>query len=143
MFGGLQMSNNGAGKILIADNDEHVLIALEHSLENGGYSTVTAVSHEETRKLLREEGFDLCVLDDYLSDRDSIQVLREVRRTGKMPLVVVTYHRFPGPREEEQLRSLGVSAFVNKEAHSELVDIVSHLLQPTSTRPRDAFEEMT
>lgn len=137
------MSRNGAGRILIADNDEDVLIALEHTLENRGYQTVTAVNHEQTSKMLEEHNVDLCVLDDYLSDKDSIEVLSELRGAGKTPLVIVTYHRFPGPQEERQLRSLGVSAFVNKEAHSELVDIVSHLLEPRKSRPRSAFDEMT
>lgn len=137
------MLSNGAGRILIADNDEHVLIALEHSLENGGYSTATAMNHEEVLKLLCEQSFDLCVLDDYLSDKEASRVLTDFEHTGKAPLVVVTYHRFPGPREEKRLRSLGVSAFVNKEAHSELVDIVSDLLEPMNRRPGGVFDEMT
>lgn len=131
-------------RILIADNDEHVLIALERSLEDGGYSTVTAVNHEEARKLLAEERFDLCVLDDCLSsDENSIEVLREFRDGCKRRLVIVTYHRFPLPREEKRFRALGVSAFVNKRAHMELVDIVSYLLEPMTSRPQGAFDEMT
>jgi response regulator of citrate/malate metabolism len=51
--------------------------------------------------------FDLCVLDDYLSDKDSIQVLTEFQRAGMTLLVIVTYHRFPSPQEEKQLRALG------------------------------------
>lgn len=137
------MLRDGGRRILIADNDEDVLIALEHTLENGGYQTITAVNHEQTSKLLEEHNVDLCVLDDYLSDKDSIQVLNELRGAGKKQLVIVTYHRFPGPHEERQLRSLGVSAFVNKEARSELVDIVSHLLQPMRRPARNAYDEMT
>ena len=137
------MLRNGGGRILIADNDEDVLIALERTLENGGYSTATAVNHDEARKLLSEHSFDLCVLDDYLSDQDSVQVLSELRSVGQRPLVIVTYHRFPALGYEEQLRSLGVSAFVNKGAHMELVEIVSHLLEPRKNWPGAAFGEMT
>lgn len=93
------MLRDGGRRILIADNDEDVLIALEHTLENGGYQTITAVNHEQTSKLLEEHNVDLCVLDDYLSDKDSIQVLNELRGAGKKQLVIVTYHRFPGPHE--------------------------------------------
>ena len=137
------MLRNREGRILIADNDADVLIALEHTLEDGGYQTVTAVNHEQMTKMLEQDNVDLCVLDDYLSEKDSIQVLSELRDVGKRPLVIVTYHRFPGPQEEKQLRSLGVSAFVNKEAHSELFNIVSHLLEPRESQPRCAFDEMT
>ena len=85
-------------RILIADNDEDVLIALERVLENGGYATATALSHSAASRLLEEESFDLCVLDDYLSDNGSIGVLSEFRELGRKPIVVVTYHRFPKPQ---------------------------------------------
>jgi DNA-binding NtrC family response regulator len=131
----------GSQKILIADNDEDVLIALEHVLETGGYATATAFSPDEAAQLLGQGGFDLCVLDDYLSEKDSVGLLAGFREVGKGPLVVVTYNRFPLPHLEKQFRMVGVSAFVNKRAHSELFDIVSQLLQPALTR--SAFDEMT
>jgi CheY-like chemotaxis protein len=130
-------------KVLLADNDEDVLVALERTLEDGGYATATAVSHAEASKLFSQDAFDLCVLDDYLSDKDSIQVLNEFRRAGTTPVVIVAYHRFPSPHEEKQLRALGVSALVNKRAHSELARIVCQLLEPITARHRAAFDDMT
>jgi two-component system, NtrC family, response regulator GlrR len=120
-------------RILLADNDEDVLVALERALEDGGYATATALSHEEASKLVSRETFDLCVLDDYLSDKNSIQVLTEFRRAGMTLLVIVTYHRFPSPHDEKQLRALGVNAFVNKRAHSDLKQMVDQLLEPKTT----------
>ena len=137
------MLNKPPGKILIADNDEDVLIAIEHALETSGYTTVTAFCHDEASKLFRDETFDLCVLDDYLSDRDSTDFLAELQTPGRGPLIVLTYHRFPSPQQEERFRCLGVSAFVNKRAHSQLVDIVSHLLRPMNRRPSGALYNMT
>lgn len=137
------MLNQGKKKVLIADNDENVLVALEHALENSGYTTATALSQDQISKLLTEEDFDLCVLDDCLSDDDSIGVLAELQEPGKGPLVIVTYHSFPEAHQETQLRALGVRAFVNKRAHSELVDIVSMLLESRPYRSRGAFDDMT
>jgi len=57
-------------RILLADNDEDVLLALERTLEDRGYATATALSHPEACKLLAQARFDLWVLDDYLSDKD-------------------------------------------------------------------------
>ena len=128
-------------KILLVDNDEDVLIALERTLENDGYSTTTALNHEEASKLLTHDTFAVLVLDDCLSDRDSIQVLTELRGAGLAPLVIVTYHRFPLPQQQEQLRALRVSALVNKRAHTELAHIVNQLLQPIG-RHRVSFEEV-
>jgi CheY-like chemotaxis protein len=130
-------------RILVADNDEEVLLALERTLEAGGYVTATAVNHAEAEQLLSRETFDLFVLDDYLSDADSIQVLTELRRGGMSPLVVVTYHHPPSFHEEKQLRALGVSALVNKRAHAELAQIVGYLLQPLTPGQHHEFDSLT
>jgi CheY-like chemotaxis protein len=129
--------------ILVADNDEEVLVAVERTLEGGGYVTTTATNYAEASQLLSRGSFDRFVLDDYLSDTDSIQVLTELRRGGTSPLVIVTYHHFPGPHEKKQLHSRGVSALVNKRAHSELAQIVDHLLQPLTPRRHDEFDSRT
>jgi DNA-binding response OmpR family regulator len=137
------MHKSAAGRILVADNDEDILIALESALENGGYATTVAWSGAEARKLLSEVNFDLLVLDDYLSDADSVQTLTECRGAGIEPLVVVTYHRFPSVHEESRLRNLGVSALVNKRAHLELIQVVDHLLMPRWTGTRNPFDTDT
>jgi CheY-like chemotaxis protein len=129
--------------LLIADNDENVLIALERVFEDEGYATTTVVSHEDVASLMTEVEFDLIVLDDELSDAHSIQVLTKFRCAGLRPLVIVTFNRYPGPGQREQLRDLGVSALIRKTAHPEMVDIVRHLLAPR-THPRDdEFDSIT
>jgi DNA-binding response OmpR family regulator len=93
--------------------------------------------------LLSEGSFDLLVLDDYLSDRDSVQTLTECRSAGIALLVIVTYHRLPSLDEEARLRELGVRALVDKRAHLELIEIVDHLLMPRWAGQRFAFDTMT
>lgn len=129
------MSNNGLMadqqiKILIADNDDIVLTNLERLLEDLGYTTSTAVSCQEVAAMLSRNHFDLMLLDDFLSDGDSVKVLTECCDPDRAPLVIVTFHHSPGQDTQAQLRSLGVSAFVNKDAHPELADIVRYLLAP-------------
>jgi DNA-binding NtrC family response regulator len=89
------MSNQGIGKVLIADNDEDVLVALEHALESGGYTTATALSQDQISKLLTQGEFDLCVLDDCLSDNDSIGVLAELQEPGEGRLSLSLTTVFP------------------------------------------------
>lgn len=136
------MPENRAGTILVVDNDEDVLIALERVLEEKGYATTLAVSGAEACKLLSEGSFDLLVLDDYLSDRDSVQTLAECRSAGISSLVIVTYHRLPSLDEEARLRELGVRALVDKRAHLALIEIVDHLLTPRWAGQRFAFDTM-
>jgi DNA-binding response OmpR family regulator len=118
-------------QILIVDNDEDVLVNLERVLEDQGYVTATAINYEEALILLSQRTFDLLVLDDYLSDRDSNQVVVDLRCSDVMPrLVVVTYHRRPSQREQSRLQVLGVSALINKLAHDELTQTVRAMLDP-------------
>jgi DNA-binding NtrC family response regulator len=137
------MTGNKSGRILLADDDEDILWALECTLENGGHSTVSVLNYEDASSILSQTTFDLLVLDDYLSDKDSIQSLTEFRRAGTTMLVIVTYYRFPSFHVEKQLRALGVSALVNKSAHSELVQMIDHLLKPQTGRHGDEFDSMT
>lgn len=132
------MANDELGKILIADNDEDVLVALERALEDEGYDTAVTVSGDVAFQVLSSGAFDLLVLDDYLSDRHCIQVLTHFQSSGVKPLVIVTYHQLPSRPEREQLRSLGVSTLVSKGAPIELVRTVNCLLRPLG-RCNDQF----
>jgi len=129
-------------QLLIADNDESVLIELERVFEDEGYATTTVLTRDEVSALLCDGEFDLVVLDDHFSDGDSIDVLTNIRRSEMRPLVVVTFNRYPAPDQRARLRELGVSALVEKFAHPEMVEIVRHLLAPRP-RVRDAFESIT
>jgi DNA-binding response OmpR family regulator len=136
------MSAEKPGKVLIVDNDEDILLALEWTLESEGYDTAVAVTDDEIVKILAQDSCDLLVLDDYLSEKDCVEVLAALRQAGIRPMVVITYHRFPSADMRQRLQSLGVSAFINKHAHSELVHMVRHLLQPHALSG-DALSMMT
>ena len=126
-------------QILIVDNDEDVLVNLERVLEDQGYATATAINYEQALMLLSQRTFDLLVLDDYLSDRGSIQVVVDLRCSDMVPsLVVVTYHRRPSQGEQARLQVLGVSALINKLAHDELTRTVRAMLEPQEPRSMPA-----
>jgi DNA-binding response OmpR family regulator len=133
------MGHDELGKILIVDNDEDVLVALEQALEDEGYDTAVAVSAPVAFQMFSTGDFDLLVLDDYLSDQHCIQVLTHFQGAGMKPLVVITYHQLPSGAERKQLRALGARRLVNKRAPIELVRSVHYLLQPLR-RCNDRFE---
>lgn len=57
-------------KILIVDDDEQVLIALERLLESEGYSTATAWGGREALALSEKARFDLLLVDEHVADLD-------------------------------------------------------------------------
>jgi CheY-like chemotaxis protein len=65
-------------KILIVDDDEDVLIALERLLEGEGYSTATAWSGQEALALSEKLQFDLLLVDEHLSDVDAPALFEEL-----------------------------------------------------------------
>jgi two-component system, OmpR family, lantibiotic biosynthesis response regulator NisR/SpaR len=66
--------------ILIVDDDEDVLIKLEHALETEGYQTATAWSGKEALSLSEETNFDLMLINEHISDTDLNWLVRELQR---------------------------------------------------------------
>jgi CheY-like chemotaxis protein len=70
-------------QILIVDDDENVLIALERVLESEGYCTVTAWSGREALQVLSKADFDLLLVDEQLPDLDVRDLFGDLQR--KLP----------------------------------------------------------
>ena len=73
------MKNNEL-KILIVDDDELVLMELEHILEGEGYITVTAWSGEEALRLSDAGQFHLFLIDEHLNDVNSTLLATKLRQ---------------------------------------------------------------
>jgi two-component system, OmpR family, response regulator ArlR len=110
------MGNESRKKsILVIDDDERVLTALECFLENEGYETTTAWSGREGMDLLRLRKFDLVLLDDYLWDMDAEAILQEIRKMAIQPLVMLT-ESAPTPDGLKRYFELGAHSLVGKWA---------------------------
>lgn len=72
--------NNKPRRILIVDDDQEVLMALERALEGEGYRTSTAWSAKEALALSEDSQFDLLLVDEHLSDLDVDALFRELER---------------------------------------------------------------
>ncbi|HMK23923.1 MAG TPA: response regulator [Terriglobales bacterium] len=77
-------------RILIVDDDEEALIALERLLEEEGYSTVTAWGGKEALALSDQGKFDLLLVDEHGADVSFDTLLAELRRRqpSALPLVM-------------------------------------------------------
>lgn len=67
-------------RILIVDDDEQVLIALERILEGEGYCTTTAWSGQEALSLLGKSEFDLLLIDEHLPGLESGNLFRDLQQ---------------------------------------------------------------
>lgn len=100
------MSNNSTKnesktRLLIADDDQWLLESMAEWLVSEGYLVQTALSIEQTMKLLTKEPFDLLLCDVRFDDGDGIAMLKKVRkRFPQLPVLMMTGYAGPDAARE-------------------------------------------
>ena len=78
-------------KILLVDDDRDLLEMLCSIFRRAGYTDlVTASSGQEALQIWRERQPALIVLDVMMPGMDGFEVLREIRRTSHVPVLMLT-----------------------------------------------------
>ena len=78
-------------KILLVDDDRDLLEMLLSIFRRAGYTNLkTAVSGAEALRIWREEQPSLIVLDVMMPGMDGFSVLKEIRRTSRIPVLMLT-----------------------------------------------------
>ncbi|RKD34313.1 response regulator [Thermohalobacter berrensis] len=80
-------------KILVVDDEEHIVELIKFNLEKNGYEVVTAFEGEEALNKVYEEEPDLVVLDLMLPGIDGIEVCKRMKRdsiTENIPIIMLT-----------------------------------------------------
>ena len=66
-------------KVLIVDDEEHIVELLKFNLENAGYNTVIAFNGVDAVKIAAEEEPDLMLLDVMLPGMDGLEVCKTIK----------------------------------------------------------------
>jgi DNA-binding response OmpR family regulator len=77
-------------KILVVDDEVHILQTLRYNLEKNGYLVCTAGDGRQALSILEIEKPDLCVLDIMLPELDGTEVCREIRKRSNMPVLMLS-----------------------------------------------------
>lgn len=78
-------------KILLVDDDRDILEMLLAIFQRTGYTNLqTAASGAEALRIWQEEQPGLIVLDVMMPDMDGFSVLKEIRRTSRVPVLMLT-----------------------------------------------------
>lgn len=106
--------------ILVADDDERIVAALEHRLKASGYRVLTAPDGFEALKLALTDKPDLMLLDIWMPVGVGLSVAQRMERLGlEIPVVFLTASRLPGLRDAAD--RVGGAAFIEKPYDPEVL----------------------
>ena len=79
-----------AYRILIADDEAEIRDVLRLYLEKEGYEVIEAADGLEAVRLIRQGGMDLAILDIMMPGLDGYRVLRNIRETSNLPVIMLS-----------------------------------------------------
>ena len=77
-------------RLLVVEDDDHIRTALRWALEDEGYDVADAASGEEACQAVTVAAPDLMVVDLMLGTMSGFDVIRRVRRSHDLPIIVVS-----------------------------------------------------
>lgn len=100
-------------KILVVDDDEGILDAMQVLLESEGYGVEISSDGQILEKLNKNNLPDVILLDVLLSGKDGRQICRALKNKGEtknVPIIMVSAH----PRAEDEVMACGANDFLAK-----------------------------
>lgn len=77
-------------KVLVVDDELHIVELVAYHLEREGFTVVTAADGMEALEKVEEERPDVVVLDVMLPGLDGFSVCQRIRRRHTMPIILLT-----------------------------------------------------
>jgi len=119
-----------ANKVLVADDELHIIHVVAIKLRNNGYEVITASNGAEAYELACQERPDIVVTDYQMPLMTGIELIEKMRgddRTRNTPVILLTARSFAITEEMQQ--SLGVSNCLSKPfSPKELLKTIQDLL---------------
>lgn len=81
---------NRREKILVVDDEEHIIELVELYLGKEGFHIESAADGAEAVEKFAQQKPDLVVLDVMLPGMDGLDVLRHIRRSSRVPVIMLT-----------------------------------------------------
>ena len=128
--------------VLIVDDEPPIRRLLRTSLSAQGWRVAEAANAAEAMAQLARREPDVIILDLGLPDRDGLDVVREVRETSSVPIVVLSSR--DAERTKLDALELGADDYVTKpfdmnELMARLRAALRHRLPQDSATPTPAF----
>lgn len=130
-------------EILIADDENAIADIIKFNLQKQGYSIRIANDGEETLNKIEEKAPDLLVLDIMMPKKNGFEVLEELRKRYKFPVIILTAKE----EESDKIHGLELGAddyMVKPFSINELIARVkANLRRLDFQNPEHKLEEIT
>ncbi|MFT8313547.1 MAG: response regulator transcription factor [Clostridium sp.] len=126
-------------KILIVDDEEHIIELIKFNLENNGYKVICANNGNDAVKLAKSEIPQLVLLDLMLPGLDGYDVCREIRKDPSISTVPVIMITAKGEEIDKILGlELGADDYITKPfSIREMMARVKAMLRRAKTQYHD------
>lgn len=115
--------------ILVVDDEPNVLVTYRLILQQRGYEVSAALSSEEARQVITDDGIDLVLCDLSLEKQengfDVIEFARQ--KDSQVPAVLLT--GYATPEANDRAQRLGIPVLFKPIAINELLETISTLLR--------------
>jgi DNA-binding NtrC family response regulator len=120
---------NRKHRILVVDDEPNVLVTYRLILQQRGYEVSAAVSSEEAREVIANDGIDLLLCDLSLEKQENgFDVIEFARRKDpQMPAVLLT--GYATPEANDRAQGLGIPVLFKPIDIRELLETISTLLR--------------
>ncbi len=123
-----------AEKILLVEDEEKIARFVELELSHEGYSVTKCVDGRKGLELAESGGFDLVLLDIMLPELNGLEVLRRLRKTSSLPVIMLTAR--DAVMDKVSGLDMGADDYVTKPfAIEELLARIRSVLRKKSAMP--------
>ena len=77
-------------KVLVVDDEKLIVKGIRYSLEQDGMEVFCAYDGEEALELVKEQGFDIILLDVMLPKLTGFEVCQQIREFSNVPIIMLT-----------------------------------------------------
>jgi len=135
------MLNTGIRRpsVLVLDSEPEFLIALEHVLEEEGFSTTTTWDAREATVLLASLHFDVVLVGEHPPEVRSAELLRQLEGQQKTIPCIVVQSAARYPFEAQYLCALGVYAVISRWKHKAIVEQIRQSLRRSCSAANHAM----
>ena len=126
-------------KVLLVDDDLHMLTLNSGLLESEGYQVTTAICGEKAIEAMGKDVFDVVVTDLFMGKSNGLEVLKRAKELDPSTLVMIITGSFDIRHAIEAIR-LDVDDYLLKSfREDDLVQRVAHCLEQRALKQKNIY----